>query len=245
MKEIAQRYSSIRSVKAVVLAGSQASGSADKKSDIDLYVYSAEPISLEDRKRIAPANAEVGNSFWEPGDEWIDPETQTAIDVMFRGTQWIEDQLDRVLNRYEASVGYSTCFWHNVLTSQILFDRDDWFARLQQNVRVPYPEELRTAIIAKNYPILRKTQSSYKTQLARAIERNDPVSVHHRITAFLASYFDILFAINRLPHPGEKRLVSYVEERCTIKPKTFSEKISRFLKDAAVDELVDDLDQLL
>jgi hypothetical protein len=85
-----------------------------------LYVYASEPVALSSRAEVArdARQAEIGNSFWEPGDEWIDGETGISVDVMFRATPWIEDQLDRVLRRHEASVGYSTCFWYNVRNSQ-------------------------------------------------------------------------------------------------------------------------------
>jgi hypothetical protein len=73
------------------------------------------------------------------------------------------------------------------------------------------------------------------------------VSVNHRMTAFLASYFDILFALNRLPHPGEKRLVSYVEEKCAVKPEDFARKIEGFLHQPMqfLDDLTAEITKLL
>lgn len=255
--ETAARYSKLPPVEAVALAGSQTAGTADQGSDIDLYVYSRADIPLNDRAGIAMARAdyaEVDNRFWEPGDEWVDADTGIHLDVMFRSIQWIEEQLDRVLRRNEASVGYSTCFWYNVLSSQVCYDRAGWFRALQQAANQPYPERLRRAIIAKNHPILRRNVSSYIHQLERAVARGDLVSINHRVAALLASYFDILFAVNRMPHPGEKRLVEIASQRCTKVPTAMSEHVSGLIHAAARGDrgvieralaLVDGLDELL
>lgn len=56
---------------------------------------------------------------------------------MYRTPNWIEEQLDKVLVKHQASVGYSTCFWWNVLNSQILYDRDGWYKQLQQKANQP------------------------------------------------------------------------------------------------------------
>jgi len=250
---IANRYTDLSEVEAVTLAGSQTSGVADPGSDIDLYVYVTEDIAIDERIRIASTDSdkpEVGNQFWEPGDEWVDSPSGIQVDVMFRRKEWIEEQLDRVLKHHQASVGYSTCFWHNVVNAKALFDRTGWYAQLQEFTRQPYPEELRRAIVAKNYPILRNTHSSYLYQLRCAISRNDQVSVNHRIAALLASYFDIVFAINRLPHPGEKRLVEFVTTRCKQIPVGFAEQVGNLVSGAGdiledVNELMDGLDGLL
>jgi len=133
----AVQYSQLTQVEAVVVAGSYSANQADPNSDLDIYVYTRSAVPLNVRSQIATEQAslaEVDNCFWEPGDEWIDAETEIRLDVMFRSTEWIEDQLDRVLQQHKASIGYSTCFWHNVLTAKILYDCNDWYHHLQQGV---------------------------------------------------------------------------------------------------------------
>ncbi len=69
-----------------------------------------------------------------------------------------------------------------------------------------------TAIVAKNFPVLHNTMSSYAHQIALAVKRRDLVSVNHRLAALLASYFDVLFALNRELVPGEKRLLTLAND---------------------------------
>jgi Domain of unknown function (DUF4037) len=249
-QRLADNYAQIPAVEAVALAGSRTSGSSDEDSDIDLYVYASAVLPLDQRAKVAAGakRAELGNDFWEPGDEWIDPETGISVDVMFRTTPWIEEQLDRVLRRHEASVGYSTCFWYNVRNSQALFDRAGCFATVQQKANQPYPEGLKRAIVAKNHPILRNNMSSYLHQIEKALQRQDSVSVNHRLTALLASYFDILFAINEQPHPGEKRLLVFAERLCPQRPPHLREHVTGALASPAasnLNALIDGLDTLL
>jgi hypothetical protein len=245
-------------VVAVALAGSGVTGAADEQSDVDLYVYAGAPIAMADRVAIAVSFAtrpEIGNEFWEPGDEWVDARTGRHVDVMYRTPVWIEEQLERVLVRHEGSVGYSTCFWHNVLHSKPLFDRSGWYGDLQAKAAHPYPQPLQRAIIAKNHPILRQTLSSYLAQIERAVRRGDSVSIQHRVTALLASYFDVLFAVNELPHPGEKRLLQLAAMCCAKIPADMETQINTVLETAArpaspaivtrVNALLNSLDDLL
>lgn len=252
----ADRYAKFKEVEAVALSGSRNTQQDDVFSDIDLYVYTSALLPLEQRAQLTADSprAEVGNNFWEPGDEWIDPATGISLDVMFRDQRWIEDQLDRVLVHHAASVGYSTCFWYNVLHSEALFDRAGWFQVLQTRARVSYPPELKSAILAKNFPILRSNMSSYIHQIDLAIARKDPVSLNHRVAALLASYFDILFAVNEMPNPGEKRLVQYVEANCSKQPKGMRQDVESLLRSlsrtdttsvAAASSLVASLEALL
>lgn len=256
--EITAEFAGLPEVRAVVLAGSKGGTMSDARSDIDLYIYAETEPPEAWRAELAGKYGEqisIGNRFWETGDEWIAVRTGTVVDIMYRTPAWISEQLDRVLLRHQASVGYSTCFVHNVLHSRAIYDPDGWYAVLQNMAARPYPEELRRAVVAKNHPILRGLLSSYRHQIELALARNDLVSINHRIAALLASYFDILFAVNRLPHPGEKRLVAHVQERCTKRPRDFQGDVEALLQSVApsartdmiarIDRLLDSLDELL
>lgn len=230
---------------------------SDSKSDIDLYVYTQSEIPIDERTQIAVEQShqvEINNLCGEPGHAWFDTETGVGVDIMFRGVEWIEEKLDLVLNRHIASVGYSTCFWYSVLSSRVLHDRSGWFCSLQQRVDQPYPEELRRAIIRKNHPLLRRNMFSYIHQLELAVTREDVVSINHRVAALLASYFDIVFAVNRYPHPGEKRLVSIAEQRCGNVPEGMREQVNCLVRSISerggevmehANQLIDGLDKFL
>ncbi len=257
-EEIAGRFAGLPYVQAVVLSGSRTSRVDDGHSDFDIYVYTQQEVPPVWRLELARpygSHIAIDNHYWETGDDWIDTRTGREVDIMYRSPEWIEEQLDRVLVHCEASTGYSTCFWYNVLNSQILYDRDGWFGRLQERVNQPYPEALRRAIVAKNHPILRKTNSSYMQQLELAVERRDLVSINHRVAALLASTFDLLFAVNGQPHPGEKRLMAYAEMLCPKRPPALAQQVEAMIAASALpgqpelltcaNSLLDSLDTLL
>lgn len=230
-RRIAAAYAGWPEVQAVALGGSQASGMADERSDVDLYVYVRPEPALEARAAIVgeSPSAELGNRAFEPGDEWLDAETGVHVDAMFRDPAWIEDELSRVLVRCEARTGFSTALWHGVRVSSALFDRSGWYAAVKARAAAPYPEALARAIVSRNLPLLDRGLSSFTAQLGRALRRGDEVSVNHRVAALLASAFDVLFALNRETHPGEKRLLDEVEARCRLRPPGFADGVRALL----------------
>lgn len=248
--DIASVYSELPNVEAVAVAGSLNSGEADSDSDIDLYVYLRDDLTIDMRAVIAnqrSSQAEVGNSFWEPGDEWIEDEAQVDVDVMFRRKKWLETQLLQTLTLHNAAVGYSTCIWYNVRNSEILFDRNGWLSGVKEQAMQPYPDALQRAVIAKNFPILRNRISSYYAQIHKALKRGDMVSLNHRVAALLASYFDVLFAVNKQAHPGEKRLLDHAEALCEKRPVDMRPQVESLLKQISTpdDTLLTTLKSLL
>lgn len=257
-RRVVDRFSALPHVEAIALGGSQASGAADPSSDIDLYVYTTAEIPLSDRVAIiaelGATRADLNLRFWDLGDEWHDAETGTEVDIIYWDMCWIEGQLDRVLVHHQASTGYTTCFWNTIRNSLTLYDRSGWFHALREKSEQPFPEELRRAIIAKNHPILRRVIPAYLFQIEKAIERADLVSVNHRVAALLASYFDVLFALNRVPNPGEKRLLERAAQICAKIPQGMRDQVEGVLRTACevdqglitrVNALVDGLDRLL
>jgi catechol 2,3-dioxygenase-like lactoylglutathione lyase family enzyme len=241
VQRLTQAFGELPQVVAVVLAGSRSVATSDLESDFDLYVYTLSDVPVEFRRALMGASAEIDNRFWETGDEWTESSTGTQIDVMYRAPEWIESQLERVLVRHEAALGYTTCFWYNVVHSKALFDARGWYQQLQDRARVPYPEGLRRAVVMKNWPILRQNHSSYRRQIELALNRGDGVSVQHRVTALLASFFDVWFAIEQQPHPGEKRLLSHLPEPWALRVRALLDAQPGTLL-AQIDSLLDQLD---
>ena len=253
-RRAAAAFSAIATVEAIALGGSQATGHARADSDIDLYVYSTAGVPLADRERVitdlGAADPKINLTFWDVADAWRDAETGVEIEAVYWGTSWIEGMLDAVLVRHRPAGGYTTAHWYTIRNSVRLYDRKGWFAALQERSLQPYPEELRQAIIAWNHPVLRL----YREQIEMATRRKDLVSVNHRLTELLASYFDVLFALNRCLHPGEKNLVELVPQLCEKIPPGMCSHMEKALRSAsaadrsllaAIDELLDGLDNLL
>lgn len=240
-RKVGGRFGALPQVEAVALGGSHSGGAADETSDIDLYVYTREEIPLSLRQVIVhqsggAASASLGLTFWGPGDEWIDAATGIEVDVVYFAVEWLEGQINRLLREHQASLGYSTCFWHTVRQSQIFYDAHGWFDRLQTRCQQDYPEALRRNIIALNHPVLRNVIPAYYNQLSKAVKRQDIVSINHRLAALFASYFDVIFAVNRLLHPGEKRLIAYALAHCEKLPLDMADDIEAVLRASATAE---------
>jgi predicted nucleotidyltransferase len=247
VKRISTAFSKLDEVEGVVLSGSLITNTQDDYSDIDLYIYSYYEIPLSRRKEILEPFSvymEFNNQYWETEDDGTLRDPHIGIEIIYRNYEWIENELSNLLIGYQAQVGYSTCFWSNFLNSAILFDKHERLKKLQARVNVPYPVELKQNIVNKNYPLLRDSITSYFHQIEKAIKRQDFISVNHRVAAFLASYFDIVFALNELPHPGEKKLIKVAKHMCKKLPLNMEENIHSILRNNS-STLLDDIHMLV
>jgi predicted nucleotidyltransferase len=214
IEELAANFAELEDVEAMVLAGSATTGLSDEWSDYDLYAYTRGVVPIEFRAKLLKPRAarlELHNTFFEWSDEWVESD-ENVFDLMYRSCDAIEADVEAKLGRGVAALGYSTSLCHSVLQATAVFDRRGWFKVLQSRLKsTPYPDALVEGIIKMNLPVLGGNIHSYEQQIRSAFRRQDRISLNHRTAAWLASYFDILFAANRRFNPGEKRLLTHAQ----------------------------------
>ena len=228
-----EELSRLPQVEAIALGGSRATGRNDAKSDYDVYIYLTGPVEETCRRTILSKYCrymEIGNTFWELEDD-VTLLDGIDMDIIYRNLEDFARGIASVVDDCTAWNGYTTCMWHNLITSRILFDRTGRLQKLQARYQIPYPQKLKENIISRNMNLLSGMLPSFDTQIQKAENRGDLVSVNHRVTEFLASYFDILFALNEMTHPGEKRMQDICTKECTILPQHFDSNLNRLFGD--------------
>lgn len=229
VEKLFEEFSAIPQVEAIALGGSRATGRNDETSDYDVYVYLTDAVEETCRKRILSRYCgymEIGNSFWELEDD-VTLLDGIDMDIIYRNLDDFSRTISRVVDGCTAWNGYTTCMWHNLLTCKIVCDKNGKLRALQEKYKIPYPKKLKENIISNNLNLLSGMLPSFDGQIRKAESRGDLVSVNHRVTEFLASYFDILFALNEMTHPGEKRMQQICSKECRILPEHFDENLDR------------------
>ena len=232
VNELFEELGSLSQVEAIALGGSRATGRNDEKSDYDVYIYLSDSIDESIRRNILEKYCkymEIGNSFWELEDD-VTLKDGIDMDIIYRNMTDFENMVSSVVDDCVAWNGYTTCMWHNLITSKIVYDKSDKLKELQSKYQIPYPKKLKENIISNNMKLLSGMLPSFDAQIEKAENRKDYVSVNHRVTEFLASYFDIIFALNEMTHPGEKRMQSICSKECNVLPKNFDENLNRLFE---------------
>ena len=227
IEEIIGLLSLQKKVQAIALGGSRATGRADDNSDYDIYVYLKKELGNNIRKKILSPFCqymEIGNSYWESEDNCI-LNNGIYIDIIYRNLNNFIQNIGGVVENGISHNGYTTCLWHNLVTSEIVYDKNNYLTKIKKRFSLPYPKNLKNNIINRNMNLLTDSIVSYDKQIVKSVCRQDHVNLHNRITEFLNSYFDIIFALNEMRNPGEKYIMEICMESCKLVPKKFEENI--------------------
>jgi len=226
-ESVVREFSMLPEIEAIALGGSRSGNHFDASSDYDIYLYCSGPIPEEKRLGILEKycnKLELGNHFWELEDNGTF-KNGIDFDILYRNLESFLQEVSLVAEKFRPGNAYTTCMWHNLISCKILYDKDGKLAAAQRRFNVPYPEQLRNNILDRGWKLLHASMPAYDEQIHKAAIRGDWVSVNHRVAAFLETYFDMLFALNRKTHPGEKRLVELCREQCVTLPEKFEENL--------------------
>ena len=248
LQRIVTAIADLPGIAAIALGGSTAAGLADDSSDFDLYVYYHQPLAAAaDRAvRLRPLADE--------GTLEVDIPTfglEDHLHVQHKLIELVYLDLDRlnaeVTQAYGAgmsSEGYTTALLYILVRSPVLHDATGEVMELRERLRAGYPEPTRARLLREHPELLR-----YYLELLRiSQQREDLLFVQHMRYNLHMIFFNLLFALNRLYHPGGKRLLIHAQ-RCAVQPANLATRwndISRLVADdgALVDRLEDLIDDL-
>ena len=231
-QELFKEFAQLDQVEAIVLGGSRAGQYFDKDSDYDVYIYLTDSIAPKTQRNILSKYCyymEIGNQFWELEDDCV-LKSDIEIELIYRTLDSFDKDLQTVVLDHQAQNAYTTCMWHNLLHSKIIYDRNGRYEALQNKYRLPYPAELKKNIIKKQLLLLDQAMPAFSKQIEKALKRQDLLSINHRSSEFFASYFDLLFALNEQTHPGEKRMLEFAKTNCPLLPQHFEENIQTYFQ---------------
>lgn len=213
-EEMIEKLSEQKEVLAITLGGSRARNMHDIHSDYDVYVYTSVQINEEARRHILDSYVkymEYSNAFWELEDDG-ELKDGTEIEFIYRIAEEFEEMLSNIYFKKQVGHGFTTCFLDNLLHSKTLYEKDAYITNLQNQYRPLMNKELVQAIVTYNYPIIMERIPALYKQVEKAVKRNDLHSINHRLTEYFSIFYDILFAINNVTHPGEKRMLEYASK---------------------------------
>lgn len=237
VNKLFSELSNLPQVEAIALGGSRAGTAFDEKSDYDVYLYCTDHIPEDTRKGILEKYCkymEIGNHFWEYEDNCT-LKDGIDIDILYRNLDDFCNDVASVVEECKGRNGYTTCMWHNLKTCKIIYDENERLKKAKDRFNIDYPQKLQQSIIVRNMKLLSDSMPAYDMQIKKAVGRKDLVSVNHRVSAFLESYFDIIFAMNKLTHPGEKRLIQLCKRDCKLLPKSFESNLEHLFRDMFAD----------
>lgn len=243
--QVVNEYKCIDEVLAVTLSRSGVNCDNKFFSDIDIDILIKDNIDFERRKKIlSKFTDELYTGVGRTGvyDRFFLRNSTTLIEISYISLDKLEKNLIDVVDKCIPNIGYTTYQWRNVINAYIAYDKDNIYKKLQEEYRRPFPEQLKVNIINENYWLLKGGVESYYKKIEDAIKINDIEKIKKNIKGFLESYFDIIFAINEIQHPGEKKILTYVLNNCSKIPEGINEQVNSLIERSVVQDDILEVD---
>jgi Domain of unknown function (DUF4037) len=242
-RRIAAIAAQIPGVQAVSLGGSLSNGLADERSDIDLHVYWRAPLADRAGRHAQLASAaDPGRPIREIGDWGLEDHLEVGgrlAELVYVDLGDYTRTIDRAYADGLGDEGFATALLAFAADGVVLEDPHGELAAIQARLAT-YPDATRRRLLADMPRLL----GAYLGQFEKAQSRRDLLFAQHRRYTIQMVFFNLLFAINRRYHPGEKRLLDHAE-RCPLRPARLRERWEdlalRPVDDAMVARVLGDL----
>lgn len=238
VQDIFNEYARFSQVCAMAVGGSRAIKRNDRYSDYDVYVYCLKHLSLEERRPVLEkycGSMALDNHFRGREDVCIMKDDGAELNIIYRGLDEFLEGMARIAERFEPLDRCTTTLWHSLMRGRIAYDKGGHLAAAREKYSIPYPQELKNNIISYQMNRIKYGMPSIMAQTKKAMGRGDLADISRNINCFLDSYFDVVFALNEMLHPGEKRLVQICVEECEILPANFELNIRLLLNSMCKD----------
>lgn len=241
LDELVSDLSQLKGVKALVLGGSNATGTATERSDLDIGIYYSEldPFRIEDVRAIAEKYSESENLTvtdfygwgpWVNGGAWIET-ASGKVDFIYRNLEQVSSVIEKAKkgewqNDFEQQPPYgftSVIYLAETQACLILFDPEKEIVKLKEEVKV-YPAALKRTIVR---------QSLWSAEFAAwhadyFKETGDVYSLMGCLTRGTKNFVNALFAINEIYPMGDKRALDILEN-ARLKPENLKIKIENIV----------------
>jgi predicted nucleotidyltransferase len=242
LNQVVARVSKIEGIRAIVLGGSRARGTADERSDIDLGIYydGTHPFAIPAlgaaAKELDDRHADgLVTSFgeWGPGVNgggWLEMRGN-HVDFLYREIGAVRDAIEDCVEGRPRSIyqlGHPLGFHIQIYAGEVhvcrpLYDPANVVAQLKSRVH-EYPEKLRTAAVTKHL-----FDAEFEISIAaKPAERADVMYVAGCLFRAAGFMTIVLYALNRKFFLNEKG--AFAESRgFAIKPARFHDTVASAL----------------
>ena len=230
----------VRGEYGIALGGAHAKGVEDAESDLDLYVFARDILPNAERASLTrQASGNVSNVVsWGDDAEF----TQAGTDFHYQGQKiecWLRHadmisasvaECRRGIVKREFVTWTTTGFYNHCVLSDLfhmvpLEDPAGMLARWQHEVAV-YPSELRQAIVEQHLSAAHFWPDNF--HYLSAIERCDLIYVTGIVQQVVHNLIQVLFALNRVYFPGDKKLDVAIRH-LSLKPERTEERLQRLV----------------
>ena len=241
LDNITNDLKTVANIRAIVLGGSYATGTATDSSDLDIgiYYFDKEPFDIEDIKSIAQKYSSIGNPTvtgyyewgpWVNGGAWIRT-VNGKVDLLYKNIEQVASTIEKAKNgvwennfEQQPPYGFSSIFFLEETKSCIpLYDPDRIIQELKSEVP-NYPEKLKQAVIQQSLWSAEFTiwHADYFA------EKQDVYNTMGCLTRAVNNIVTALFSINELYPISDKRAIELLE-KSGLRPTHLKEKIDKIL----------------